>query len=123
MKLGLGGDLGDELFKAGDVYGLGKVGVEAGGDAAADVFLHAEAREGDGGDVGELADGADELDAIAIGQPDVAGEEVDVVVAHALEGVGDAADGFDLVAEGVDEAAHDPCGVGVVFDQEDADGA
>jgi hypothetical protein len=110
------------LFEAGDVHGLGKVGVEAGGDTAADVFFHAEAGESDGGDAGEIANGADEVDAGAIGKADVAGEEIDVRGAEVFKGFGDSGDGFDVMAKGVDEADHDAGGVGVVFNKEDAEG-
>ena len=86
------GDLADHGFELGEVDRLGQVGGEAGLAAPADVLLHAVAGQGDRRDVAAAGDDpAHQVQAAAVGQADVADDQVEVAGLERLEGRGDRA--------------------------------
>lgn len=96
------GELFDGGFEFVEADGLGEVVVEAGGAAAGDVFVGAVAGEGDGGDVlhGFLAD---DVHAGAIGEADIADEEIEALFVRQAEGGIDGGGVFDFVAAHFEE--------------------
>src|SRR5436305_15320243 len=75
------GEVGDGGGELGGLDGFGDVHLEAGIERGEAVFFAGVGGEGDGGDVaalagGELAEGADEVVAVAIGHGDIGDEDV-----------------------------------------------
>ena len=121
---GRGEDAGDFGAEAGEVDGFDEVGKEAGGAGGLEVFFLAEAAEGDAGEgVAAGAEGADEVQAGAVGEAKVAEDQVEGVGGGEGQGGGDVGGGLDAVAVGGQEAVHDAGGVLMVFDEENADWA
>src|ERR1043166_5375543 len=91
--------------------------------AAADVFFHAEAAEGDAFDGAAGEELLHQLEAGAVGEADVADEQVEAALLLIGGGECGAATvgGADLVAEALKEALHGAVGVDVIVDEQDAD--
>ena len=114
------GEFVEEVFEVLEVDGFGEVGVEAGFGAVADVFVAAVAGEGDALDGVAGAEVAHEGEAAAVGEADVADDEVERLCAVGVEGGGDAGGDDDVVALVAEEGGHDAGGVLVVFDEEES---
>ena len=117
---GLRGNLLDGGEEAVKVDGLGQVFGEARFLALADVLVHAEAAEGDGAGGAMLADAADQIQPGAVGEAEIADDQVELLVLAEVEGLLDAGGDVDAVAGALEQAGHEAGGVIVVFDQEDA---
>src|SRR5690242_11801762 len=98
----------DGGFEELEVDWLGEVFVEAGFFAAFDVFFHAEAAEGDAFDGAAGEELLHEFQAGAVGEADVAYEQVEAALLLIGGGECGAATvgGADLVAEALEEALH-----------------
>src|SRR5688572_20395340 len=95
------------------------MGVETGFLAAAQVVRLPEAAEGDALHVHALPQVAHDVVAGAVGQADVGDEQVEVLFASKLKGLGDGAGGGDGEAEAAEQPGHHTSCVLVVFDEKD----
>ncbi len=123
FRLPLGCDTGYGCQEEGDVYGLDEMLGEAGLAAAAEVFVHAVAAHGYGGDDAMGADAADDVVAVAIGQAEVADEEIDGLALGGGGGSRDVRCGDDCVAGALEQAGEGAGGIGVILDEQDAETA
>jgi tetratricopeptide (TPR) repeat protein len=96
------------------------VEVYAGGGAAFDVFLHAVGGQGDDGAVETGLELGQQVDAVAVGEADVADDDIDGgELGGGFSGFGDGLGGVDLVAGAAQEERDGLERVGVVLDEED----
>lgn len=112
----------NSFFQPGEVDGLSQVIVEAGLEGSFDVGVHSEAGQRDGGQFFAqiFADGADQVDACAVGKADVADEDVELVALQGLQGVGDGMGGGDgMLVDGQQPGEH-ARGIDMILDQQDA---
>ena len=116
-----GRGLGDDFFELGKIHGLGEMGGETGGAALLDVFFLAETAQRDAGkEIAGGAEGAHEIEAGAVGETEIAEEQIEGSLGGEAQGGGDVRGGLNLVALGGEKAGHDAGGVAMIFHQQDA---
>ena len=74
---------GNDAMEGVGVHRLDQVVDETGLKRSADIAFHAETADGDSGHIADLAEFRQELSAVAIGQADVADDQVELVAGGA----------------------------------------
>ena len=110
-------DAGDELVHA---EGLGEVVIGAEGEGLDLGGFGVSGGEDNDGGGANLADAADDLDAVEVGEAKVEEDDVGGALAEGIEGVAGGAGDLDVVAVAGEAAAEGLDNLGVVFDDEDA---
>ena len=102
-------------FELLEIDGLRQVGVEAGFLGALDVFLHAETGERDGWRLPGFSYLPDEVDAVAIGQTQVAEKKIEILSPDGFERGGDTWGGLCREAAVFQQSCQGARGVDVIF--------